>query len=214
VNTDPSVFRKARRLRRLSNGAYLETNFSASAIHRLCLQALEVVGVGPDEWRVDYVSLRSDDSGEDGEEAPSEIRQLQLDLWTHVRQALLATGKFSTLRSPQSRYWYNISVGRSGFWIALTANVVDGEVGVKVLMNEDVAAAMDILRREQAVIEAEVGAPLEWNPHPEKKQKSIKLRYAVKIADRESWPAAVEWLTRYAVTMKTAFGTRIAHLEV
>lgn len=131
-----------------------------------------------------------------------------------MRQTLLATGKFSTLRSPQSRYWYNISVGRSGFWIALTANVMDGEVGVKLLMNEDVATAMDIFRREQAAIEAEVGAPLEWNPHPEKKQKSIKLRYAVKIADRESWPAAVEWLTRYAVTMKAAFATRIAQLDV
>jgi hypothetical protein len=214
VNTDPGALRRARRLRRLSNGAYVETNHSAAAIYRICVQALGLVGVGPDEWRVDYVSLKpGDDAGEDGGEAPSQLRQLRQEFWIQVREALLATGKFSSLRPARSRYWYDIAVGRSDFWLSLTANVAGGEVAVKLHMNEEVTPAMESLLRSRAAIEAEVGAELEWNPHPEKKQKSIRLRHAAPIADRESWPPTVEWLVRYAVAMKGAFSRRIAELE-
>jgi hypothetical protein len=215
VNIDPTAFRKARRLRRLSNGAYLETNYSAAAIHRICLQALEIVGIGPDEWRVDYVSLKPDeDSGEDPENAPSQVKQLQQDFWTHVRHSLATTGKFSSLRPPPPRYWYNIALGRSGFLLSLTASVATSEVAIKLQLNEEVASAIEVLRVDQAAVEREVGSPLEWNPYPEKRQKSIKLRYAVNVSDRTSWPTAVEWLSRYAVAMKTAFGPRIARLDV
>ena len=215
VNADPGAFRKARRLRRLSNGAFLETNLSAAHIHRVCLQALEVVGVGPEEWRVDYVSVRpEEESGEDGGDVPSQVRRLQQDFWTRVREALAATGKFSTLRSPHPRYWYNISLGRSGFWLSLTASVGTSEVAVKPMLNEEVAQAVDTLRRDEGAIEREVGAGLEWNPHPEKRQKSIKLRYPVNVADRDAWPAAIEWLTRYAIAMRAAFAPRIAQLDL
>jgi hypothetical protein len=215
VNIDPGAFRKARRLRRLSNGAFLETNFSASAIHRICVQALEVVGIGPDEWRVDYTSLRSDDeSAEDGAEAPSQVKQLQQEFWTHVRHALAATEKFSSLRSPPPRYWYNISLGRSGFVLSLTASVGTSEVAVKFQMDEEVAPAMDILRQDQIAIEREIGTALEWNTHPDNRRKTIKLRHAVNISDRGTWPDAVEWLARYTIAMKTAFAPRIVQLDV
>jgi hypothetical protein len=80
-------------------------------------------------------------------------------------------------------------------------------------MNEEVTPAMEALLRARAAIETEVGTELEWNPHPERKQKSIRLRHAASIADRESWPATVEWLVQNAVAMKGAFARRIAELE-
>ncbi len=61
INTDQSMLRRSPRLRRLSTGAYVDVNLSAAAIHRLCLQAVQVVGLGPDEWRVEYTSLKPDD---------------------------------------------------------------------------------------------------------------------------------------------------------
>jgi uncharacterized protein with ParB-like and HNH nuclease domain len=53
VNTDATAFRRSSRLRKLSNGAYLETNLSALQIYRLCLQAAQLAGLGPSEWSVD-----------------------------------------------------------------------------------------------------------------------------------------------------------------
>jgi len=215
VNPDPGAFRKVRKLRRLSNGAFMETNFSAAAIHRICLQALEIAGIGAAEWRVDYVSLKPDDDlGEDGGEGQSQLGQLQQEFWIQTRQALLETGRFSTLRSAPPRYWFNIPLGRGGFWLSLTMSPWNQAITVKFMMNEDVAPAMDALRREQETIEREVGAPLEWNPHPEKKMKSIKLRKSLAVGDRATWPEAIQWLTQSAIAMKAAFGPRVAQLDL
>ena len=70
VSMDPSTFKRARRLTRLSNGAYLETNMSAAGVHRICLQALQAVGIGPDEWQVERVSLAASQEGADEDDEP------------------------------------------------------------------------------------------------------------------------------------------------
>jgi hypothetical protein len=54
VNRDATLFRKSSRLKTLTNGAYMETNLSAAAFHRFCVQATQLVGMGSDEWRVRY----------------------------------------------------------------------------------------------------------------------------------------------------------------
>ena len=196
VNADPGTFRKARRLRRLSNGAFMETNFSAASIHRLCLQALEVVGVGAGEWRVDYVSLRPDDDiGEDGADTPSQLKQLQLEFWAKTREALLATGKFASLRSPSAHQWFNIRVGRSGFWISLTMSATNREIAVKFMMNDDVAAAIEVFRQEQAAIEHEVGAGPRMEPSS---RQEAKEHQAAQVDQR--------WRAR-----DLARGDRVAH---
>ena len=55
ANLDATAFRRSSRLKRLSNGGYVETNLSASAIHRLCQQAVLVAGFGPDDWTVECI---------------------------------------------------------------------------------------------------------------------------------------------------------------
>jgi Protein of unknown function (DUF1524) len=54
VNRDATLFRKSSRLKVLTNGAYMETNLSAAAFHRFCVQATQLAGLGSDEWRVRY----------------------------------------------------------------------------------------------------------------------------------------------------------------
>jgi hypothetical protein len=53
VNRDATAFRRSSRLKKLSNEAYLEANFSASTLHRLCVQAVQLAGFGS-EWSVEY----------------------------------------------------------------------------------------------------------------------------------------------------------------
>lgn len=214
VNRDPTQFKRARRLRRLSNGAYVEANLSASAIHRVCLQAIQVVGLGPDEWSVDFVSLAGGEDG-DHEDPPSEAKQLQLRFWERVRGALVATSKFPSLRAPRGRYWYDVAIGRSGFWLSLNANVAQGKVQVKLVVNsEDVGEAIGALSKDRSAVEREIGTALEWDPHPEKKFRTIRLVHSINISDRETWPAAIEWVVNTAVAFKDAFAGRIANLEL
>jgi hypothetical protein len=39
--------------RQLTNGYFIETNLSASAIYRVCVQAAESAGLSSDEWHVE-----------------------------------------------------------------------------------------------------------------------------------------------------------------
>jgi hypothetical protein len=38
----------------------METNLSAEAIHRFCLQAAEVSGLSSEDWHVEYAQARND----------------------------------------------------------------------------------------------------------------------------------------------------------
>ncbi len=212
VSTDPTTFGRARRLMRLSNGAYLETNMSAAAIHRTCLQALQVVGIGPDEWHVERVSLAA--AGDDEDVEPTDTRQLQLEFWVRVRAALDSTGAFSSLQAPRPRYWFDIAVGRSGYWLQLTANVAHGKLVVKMMVDEEEGDVMPLLQAERTAIESQIGSALEWNPHPEKKYKSICLARPMDFTDRNAWPAAIDWLAAMAVAFRKAFAPRIAAIEI
>ncbi len=50
IGRDASTFRS---VRRLSNGAYMQTNLSAAQTHRYCVQVIQAIGLGPDDWRVE-----------------------------------------------------------------------------------------------------------------------------------------------------------------
>lgn len=212
VSMDPSTFKRARRLMRLSNGAYVETNMSATGVHRTCLQALQAAGIGPAEWQVERVSLAA--GGDDTDEEPSETKQLQLDFWVQVRAALDATGAFSSLQTPRPRHWFDVAIGQSSYSLSLNANVAHGKLSVKLLLAEAETETMTVLQTERALIEEEVGSTLEWNPHPDKKFKAIRLTRATRLSDRESWPEAIAWLTKQTMAFKSAFGPRIARLEI
>jgi uncharacterized protein DUF4268 len=67
---------------------------------------------------------------------------------------------------------------------------------------------------QKADIEAALGEPLDWNPHPEKQDKIIRLIKHADIADRSAWPKIIAWLTERAVSFKQAFGPRLLAMDV
>jgi hypothetical protein len=209
VGMDPSAFRRSSRLGRLSNGAYLELNLSALAVYRVCQQVLGLLGIGPDEWQVERVSLAADP--DDDQDEPTETKQLQHEFWTLTRAALDATGKFKSLQAARPRFWFDVEIGRSGAWISLNAGVAHGRLTVKLTFNEEGAAEMlPGLEAVRADIEREIGSPLEWNPHPEKKFKTIRISRPFSFADRAAWDGGIRWLTTTAVAFKQAFAPRVA----
>ena len=54
--------RRSSRLRKLTNGALVETNLSASTIHRLCVQAVQLAGMDAADWSVKYGSKTPEDA--------------------------------------------------------------------------------------------------------------------------------------------------------
>lgn len=217
VGFDITRFRRSARLKHLSNGAFVDVNLAASAIHRLCVQAAQLAGLGPEEWAVTYerIGAHIDDDEESTAEAPSQLKQLQLDFWTEVTAALGASGKFSKLRPPRGQHWFNIALGRSQLHMALTAHFADNRVCAKiVLTGESSERVLEALLKDRAAIESVIGSPLDWNANPENRRKTIKLVHTVRLTDRASWPHAVEWLTKTAVLFREAFAQRASVLEL
>lgn len=50
-------FRRTGKQRQIANGAYVEMNLNAETIYRYCVKAVELAGLQPDEWQVDYGKL-------------------------------------------------------------------------------------------------------------------------------------------------------------
>ncbi len=214
VNVDATVFRRSSRLRKLSNGGYVETNLSASSIYRACMQAAQIAGLAPTEWRVSLAQLDhdSDDDADNGE--PSPVKQRQHEFWVYVREALSKTGQFPSLRPAKPQYWFNIAIGRSDVELSLTANTDDRRVGVKInLKREGAAAMLEQLMAQRGAIERELGVAPQWDPFPDKRWKTIVVTRPCDVADSSQWQGAAEWLTSMAIAFRSAFGPRIAAID-
>ena len=207
LNRDATAFRRTSKLVRLSNGAYLETNLSAIGINRWSRRALERAGIRRDEWEV-TAGTRPDDDEED--DIRSERRQLRLDFWTLARPALLATGAFSSLRAPVTGIWFTTGLGRVDVQQILWVSLAKNHVGTKVELRPRSIELLKKLTDEREAIEKEMGATLEWDPHPEKRSRAIRLRKDFDLSDRAVWPAAIAWLAEYGARMQRVFAPRVA----
>lgn len=149
----------------------------------------------------------------DSEASPT--RQLQLEFWTAVREALQRSGQFASLHTPRAQYWFDIAIGRSGMNLSLTANTYDKKVGLRIYLSGRIAdAALQQLEPQKQDIETALGEQLEWNPHPEKSDKVIRLTRDADIADKSTWAEIISWLTQRAVSFKQVFGPRLVALAL
>jgi len=145
----------------------------------------------------------------------SEVRQLQLEFWTEVRDALQAAKVAPSLQTPRPQYWYDVAIGRSRFHLSLTANTFDNKLGVRMYMHHTVAdRALELLERQRDAIHAEIGQELTWNPYPDKQDKSIVLERPGDLRERDMWPEYIAWLVETVKAFRQAFQQRIKRLDL
>jgi hypothetical protein len=146
----------------------------------------------------------------------SPTRQLQLEWWTAFRDALIAAKALPSTQTPRPQYWYNIALGRSGFFLSATANVDEGRIGIRAYLmgryGGDSALAQLIESRES--IEHELGEQLVWNPNPEASDKVIVLQRSADLKAKGQWPEYLKWMVQSTVKMRRVFGPRVKTLQV
>lgn len=149
-----------------------------------------------------------------GELSPT--RQLQFEWWTAFRDALTAARALPSTQTPRPQYWYNIALGRTGFFLSATANVDEGRIGIRLYLMKRYGgeSALAQLMESRAEIERELGETLIWNPNPEAGDKVVVLQRAADLRDRQRWPDHLQWMVQSAVKMRRVFSPRVRNLQV
>lgn len=146
----------------------------------------------------------------------SETKQDQLQFWEELKAYSQAQGSPLAFRKPRPQHWYSLALGRSGFRLSLTINGFHKRVGCEVFIAKDPSKeAFELLKAEQAQIEAELGAPLEWQRLDNKKSSRIVLYLPNVVIDQPTQRAqAREWLHRTLAKFHTVFSSRVRQLAL
>ena len=117
------------------------------------------------------------------------VQQLYLEYWTTLRDLLEERNGVIRPEKPLPRYWMPFAVGRSSFWLSVSASVKGQWVCVSLtLTGKDGKDHFYLLERDKADIEEEVGAELEWGGKYVQKQGYISLSlYEIDLEDRQDW---------------------------
>jgi len=116
-------------------------------------------------------------------------------------------------RKALPQYWYNVSIGRSNFKIALTFHSLEGRVGCEIFIRgEDAKKAIDMLAQQRQEIKQELGQELEW----QRLEGTIGSRIAIyregRYHDPNERDELISWLVEMADRFYRVFAPRVREL--
>jgi hypothetical protein len=116
-------------------------------------------------------------------------------------------------RKPQAQHWYDISIGTSTAWLAMSARLRNADLGCELYIGATNAKAIFYaLKKDMAAIESEIGEELEWMDLPNAKASRIIIRTSIDPNDREQWADAYAWYIDISQKFKLAFAERVKTL--
>ena len=146
----------------------------------------------------------------------SPLQSLQLEYWRGLRDVLVQRKSVVKPGKPPAQSWLTFAVGRAGFWLGASMNTQQHWIRTAVGCNrKDALAYFELLKKEKAAIEQEIGCVLEWEKLPGKSEKRIALRKCdTDPMDRDNWATQHEWLADKLEALYKAFSPRIKELEI
>ena len=145
----------------------------------------------------------------------TETRALYNEFWTGFKSSAEQARSTLSIGKPSTVNWIQLSIGRTNFYIGLTAKMKDSRVGCEIYIGGPTAKqAFKLLKEDKAAIEKETGS-LDWQELPEGQDCRIVIfRQGVPITDKTAWPEAFKWLRTQAETFTRTFATRIRNLQL
>lgn len=142
-------------------------------------------------------------------------KQLQLEYWTSLWDLLGERESRIRGSKPRPQHWNSFSVGRSKFWLAATVNTQQKFIRVELSCTGNEADAyFHLLKQDQAEIQSELGADLNWQELPNRKQTRISLKKSdVDPAEMSDWPKQHAWLIETLEAFHRVFAPRVKTLN-
>jgi len=145
----------------------------------------------------------------------TDTRLLQGEFWTSFKEYMEQTGTSLKLRRPRPQHWYNFSVGRSKFSIALTVNTQKKRLGCAIyIRGENAKRAFSYLKEQSENIENELGYHLDWQELPDKQDTRIIYYSNGDILNRNSWDIYFDWFKEQSKRFHQVFSDRIKKIDL
>lgn len=145
----------------------------------------------------------------------TEIRLLRKEFWSELRDYMVKNKAVVKPRTPSVDRWYDFSIGRSGFHIALTINTKINILSCELYISGDKAKeAFNLLKQDSNAIEAEIGYNLDWRELPDSRDCRIVFITDGDIRLRDKWYDYMKWCHDHVELFYRAFADRVKQLEV
>jgi hypothetical protein len=142
--------------------------------------------------------------------ADTEGGRTYVDFWTGFNEHLERTSSKIRRRKPQPQHWYDVSIGKTGVYLSVTASLRNENIGCQLTIN--MAGAKHLMAKlltEKDTIEREIGKPLDWHDPPGKKASSVRLRSALDVYEKDNWRKAYEWYSQQVALFEKTFAPRV-----
>jgi hypothetical protein len=148
----------------------------------------------------------------------AELTETKLDqkrFWEELKEFMNSKGTTLPLRKAFPQHWFDISIGRSDFHIALTVNSRLKRVGCELYMSGTKGKqAFSLLSEEKDAIEKDIGLPLEWQPLEGKGSSRIAIYKDADFLKVEERETSKEWLYLMSERFNKVFAPRVKALKL
>jgi hypothetical protein len=146
----------------------------------------------------------------------TEAQQRNIKFWSGFLAHLSDNGsKITSNRKPGSENWMDWGVGRGGFAILVSLSSWTKSAVAQLAVRPPAEPAhYHLLEAERAAIEAEFGAPLQWDFQAGRKQNYIGTSLPVEdVDDPEGWARVYSWLQTTIEKLDQVFRAKVPKLD-
>ncbi len=137
----------------------------------------------------------------------SDTQVLQLEFWQQLQKFALSQKPLIKLRTPRAQHWYDVSMGRSDCYTALTINKAQNYIGCEIYI-PDSKKLYNYFFSHKTQIEQELNIyDIEWQELPNKKASRIRIYKEFNILNTNKEPAFL-WLIEMINKFKLAFNKK------
>ena len=149
------------------------------------------------------------------EQSADDIKKMQLEYWTQMRELMLKRNGVLKPHKPLAQHWSQFGIGETDFGLIAFADIQDRRIGCGLMLSgPDAKAHFQLLRRDRAAIEAEVGFYMEWRELPERKESLVYVdMHDQNPGDTQEWERQHMWLCEKLHALYRTFGYRIKRLK-
>ncbi len=134
-------------------------------------------------------------------------------MWHSIHEVIRLTSPPFRLQRPSDDHWSSISIGRSGFHLAMLLTPRNGSIGIELSITVSWKdSALQGLEVHRQAIESEICSQLQWIPLPGKKSARILLEAKIDPRNPENESLVREWFAENTERMYRVFKNRVLAL--